>query len=41
MPNYGVSLDGQRFLMMRRSGGSVIRIVLDWFQELQRLVPSP
>ena len=41
MPNYGVSLGGQRFLMMRRSGGPVIRIVLDWFEELKRLVPIP
>jgi hypothetical protein len=43
-PNYDVSPDGQRFLMLR-SGGTVeaaptqINVVLNWFDELKRRVP--
>jgi hypothetical protein len=36
-----VSLDGQRFLMMKAEGrGPEIHAVLNWFEELKRLVPS-
>ncbi|MEE8519708.1 MAG: hypothetical protein V3S98_11335 [Dehalococcoidia bacterium] len=45
---YDVSLDGQRFLMIKEGGGvddtsappSLI-IVQHWFEELRRLVPTP
>ncbi len=40
IPNYDVSLDGQRFLMSRRvRGEGVLHLVQNWFEELQRLVP--
>ena len=42
--NYDVSPDGQRFLMVKpgeQSGQAQIRVVLNWFEELKRLVPSP
>jgi hypothetical protein len=39
-----VAEDGQRFLMVEESDQEAppnqINIVLNWFQELQRLVPS-
>lgn len=41
-PNYDVSLDGQRFLMIRRSDTgetSALTFVGNWFEELKRLVP--
>jgi hypothetical protein len=39
--NYDVSLDGQRFLMMKEEGrGPQINVVLNWFEELKRLVPT-
>ncbi len=39
--SYDVSLDGQRFLMMEEAGrGPEIHVVLNWFEELQRLVPT-
>ena len=44
-PNYDVSLDGQRFLMLtdpRPSEGSTspqLILTLNWFEELTRLVP--
>lgn len=40
---YDVSPDGQRFLVNRligTSGGGEIRIILDWSEELERLVPT-
>ena len=43
---YDVSLDDERFLMMKASstGGEVrgprINIVQNWFEELRRLVPT-
>ena len=43
-PNYDVALDGQRFLMTGRAVGDdapKLNIVLNWFDELQRLVPTP
>lgn len=41
LPNYDVAPDG-RFLMLRPTGqvpSPELRVVLNWFQELQRLVP--
>jgi serine/threonine-protein kinase len=44
-PNYDVSPDGQRFLMIKPSDAgdaapSQINVVLNWFEELKRLVPA-
>ena len=44
LPNYDVSLDGQRFLMLKRSEAgeaapTQIVVVLNWFEELKRRVP--
>ncbi len=41
--NYDVSLDGQRFLMIQREQDLVpteIIVILNWFEELKRLVPT-
>jgi len=43
-PNYDVSPDGQQFVMVRRTGegeraAPQINVILNWFQELKRLVP--
>ena len=39
--SYDVSLDGQRFLMVKEEGrGPEIHVVLNWFEELKRLVPT-
>ena len=39
--SYDVSLDGQRFLMIKQEGqGSEINVILNWFEELERLVPT-
>ena len=42
-PNYAVSRDGQRFLMVKALDGeetsTQINVVLNWFEELKRLVP--
>jgi eukaryotic-like serine/threonine-protein kinase len=43
--NYDVSLDGRRFLMIQRSAREnatpiQIVVVLNWFEELKRLVPA-
>ena len=41
VPNYDVSLDGQRFLMVKdESGSQRLNLVLNWFEELKRLVPT-
>jgi hypothetical protein len=44
---YDVSADGQRFLMIKESGGADERppsprmiLVQSWFEELKRLVPA-
>jgi hypothetical protein len=40
--NYDVTADGQRFVMLQPDEGSnpsQITVVLNWFQELKRLVP--
>ena len=44
-PNYDVSRDGQRFLMVKaidegRQGSTQINVVLNWHEELKRLVPA-
>ncbi len=41
--NYDISPDGQRFLMIKEEGGqqAQINVVLNWFEELKRLVPTP
>jgi hypothetical protein len=44
-PNYDVSQDGQRFLMLKPSeqeaaAPTQINVVLNWFEELKRLVPA-
>jgi serine/threonine protein kinase/Tol biopolymer transport system component len=43
-PNYDVSPDGQRFLMLKpieqAAGPTQINVVLNWFEELKRKVPS-
>ncbi len=42
--NYDVSPDGKRFVMIRpdeESTSTQIHVVLNWFEELKRLVPTP
>ena len=44
-PNYSISRDGQRFLMLKPAdAGEVaptqINVVLNWFEELKRRVPT-
>ena len=41
-PYYDISPDGQRFLMIKAVEGSTgqINVVLNWFEELKRLVPT-
>jgi hypothetical protein len=44
-PNYDVSADGQRFLMLKPSeqeaaAQTQIIVVLNWFEELKRVVPG-
>ena len=43
-PNYDVSLDGQRFLMLKpveqaQAAPTQINVVLNWFEELKQKVP--
>ena len=40
--NYDVSLDGEQFLMVRRSGSQTAALIVvhNWFEELKRLVPA-
>ena len=43
-PNYDVSPDGQRFLMLKpteqaQAAPTQINVVLNWFEELKRRVP--
>ena len=44
MPNYDVSRDGQRLLMVKASeqteAATQINVVLNWFEELKRRVPA-
>ena len=43
-PNYDVSPDGQRFLMIKasepESAGTQLNVVLNWSDELRRLAPA-
>jgi serine/threonine-protein kinase len=44
-PNYDVSPDGQRFLMLKPAGqaeaaSTQINVVLNWFEELKQIVPT-
>jgi len=42
-PNYDISPDGQRFLMIKATEEEVvgqINVVLNWFEELKRLAPT-
>jgi len=43
--NYDISPDGQRFVMIKESEeqqeARQINVVLNWFEELKRLVPTP
>ncbi len=42
--NYNISPDGQRFLMIKEADAEEwpgqINVVLNWFEELKRLVPT-
>jgi Tol biopolymer transport system component len=38
-PNYDVSPDGQRFLMVTKESKPQINVVVNWFEELNRHVP--
>jgi len=41
IPNYDISADGQRFVMVKdESGSGRLNVVLNWFDELTRLVPT-
>jgi len=43
-PGYDVMPDGQSFVMIQRNSEAAlteIHVVLNWFQELNRLVPLP
>jgi serine/threonine-protein kinase len=39
-PNYDVSLDGQRFLMVTKENKPQINVVVNWFEELNRSVST-
>ena len=44
-PNYDLSPDGQRFLMLKpseqeQSAPTQINVVLNWFEELKRRAPT-
>jgi hypothetical protein len=41
---YDVSADGQRFLMLKSSTPAAsrqLRLIVNWFEELKRLMPTP
>ncbi len=41
LPNYDVSPDGERFVMVKDDSASGrINVVLNWLEELKRLVPT-
>ena len=40
LANYDVSMDGERFVMLRTPTPTEIRLVLNWFEELKQLVPT-
>ncbi len=37
---YDISLDGQQFVMIKEARQAQINVVLNWFEELKRLVPT-
>ena len=43
--NYDISPDGETFLFIEEREGELepttVKVVLNWFQELERLVPTP
>ncbi len=39
-PRYGVSPDGQRFLLSKLERSARIQVVPNWFEELKGLVPA-
>jgi hypothetical protein len=39
-PDYDVSADGQRFLMVKNQSGTQLHMVLNWFEELKRLTAT-
>jgi hypothetical protein len=45
LPNYDVTPDGQRFLMLKpveqaQAASTQINVVLNWFEELKQKVPT-
>jgi len=38
---YDITPDGERFVMIKEGEQSQINVVLNWFEELKRLVPTP
>ena len=42
--SYDITLDGQRFVMLKPMGQELaatqINVILNWFEELKRLVPN-
>ncbi len=43
LANYDITPDGQRFLMIKESEQEALRqinVVLNWFEEMKRLVPT-
>jgi hypothetical protein len=39
IPNYGVTHDG-RFIMLRRTHGSSLRVVIHWTEELKQILTA-
>jgi hypothetical protein len=37
--NYDINADGQRFVMVKDKSNATLNLVLNWFEELRRLVP--
>ena len=43
IPNFDVTSDGQRFVMLQRDAPATtteVHLILNWFEELERLVPT-
>jgi len=40
LPNYDVSPDGERFLMVKSESDNSLHVVLNWFEDLKRLVAT-
>jgi hypothetical protein len=41
IPNYDISADGERFLMVREDSAQIrLNLILDWSEELERLAPA-